>query len=120
MGEFFSVKKSGEIAIMTILKEEITMYEIDKVKNEFSEVIEKESKNLVVDFKKLAFISSLVMAALVFVLKKVKEKNGKLKFCELKGKVKEVFEITDLDKVFEIYPTENEAIAKFSEDGIKT
>lgn len=120
MGEFFSTKKSGEIAVMTILKEEITMYEIDKVKNEFSEVIEKESANLLVNFKKLEFISSLVLAALVFVRKKVKEKNGKLKFCELKGKVKEMFEITDLDKVFEIYPTENAAIAKFAEEGIKT
>ncbi len=120
MGEFFSTKKSGEIAIMAMLKEEITMYEIDKVKKEFSEVIEKESTNLLVNFKKLEFISSLVLAALVFVYKKVKDKNGKLKFCELKGKVKEIFETTDLDKVFEIYSTEGAAIAKFTEEGIKT
>jgi len=120
MGEFFSTRKSGEVAVMTMQKEEITMYEIDKVKKEFSEVLEKESKNLLVDFKKLNFISSLVLAALVFVNKKVREKNGKLKFCELKDKVKEMFEITDLDKVFETYPTENEAFAKFKEEGIKT
>ena len=120
MGEIFSVKKSGDIAIVEILKEEITMYEIDKVKKEFSEIIEKDSKNLLVNFKKLEFISSLVIAALVYMLKKVKEKDGKLKFCELKSKVKEIFEVTDLDKVFEVYPTESAAIAKFSEEGVKS
>ena len=44
-------------------------------------------------------------------LKLTKEKGGNLKFCELKNKVREVFEITNLDKVFEIYPTESAALA---------
>ena len=76
MGEIFSVKKSGDIAIVEILKQEITMYEIDKVEKEFSDIIEKESKNLLVNFKKLEFISSLVIAALVYLHKKAKENDG--------------------------------------------
>lgn len=120
MGEIFSVKKSGDVAILEILKQEITMYEIDKVKKEFSEIIEKDSKNLLVNFKKLEFISSLVIAALVYIHKKVKEKSGRLKFCELNPKVKEIFEVTDLDKVFEVYPTENAALSKFAEEGAKS
>ncbi len=72
------------------------------------------------NFKKLEFISSLVIAALVYLHKKVKEKNGKLKFCELTTKVKEIFEVTDLDKVFDVYPTESVAIAKFVEEGVKS
>jgi anti-sigma B factor antagonist len=119
MGEIFSVKKSGDMAIVEILKQEITMYEIDKVKKEFSDIIEKDSKNILVNFKKLEFISSLVIAALVYLHKKAKENNGKLKFCELTPKVKEIFEVTDLDKVFDVYPTESAAIAKFAEEGIK-
>lgn len=120
MGEIFSLRNSGDVIIAEFLKEEITMYEIDKVKKEFSAIIDKNSGNLLVNFKKIGFISSVVIAALVYILKKVKEKDGKLKFCELQDKVKEVFEITDLDKVFEIYPAENAAINKFIEEGIKT
>lgn len=119
MAEIFSVKKSGDITIVDILKQEITMYEIDKVKKEFSDIIEKDSMNLLVNFKKLEFISSLVIAALVYLHKKVKENNGRLKFCELTSKVKEIFEVTDLDKVFEAYPTEATALAKFKEEGVK-
>lgn len=120
MDEIFSLRNSGEVTIAEFLKEEITMYEIDKVKKEFLDLIDKDTGNLLVNFKKIGFISSVVIAALVYILKKVKEKNGKLKFCELQDKVKEVFEITDLDKVFEIYLTENAAINKFVEEGVKT
>src|SRR3989338_1529381 len=115
MADFFSVKKVGDIAVAEILKQEITMYETDKVKEEFMGILEKESKDIVINFKNLDFISSLVLAATVYLLKLTKEKGGKLKFCELKNKVKEVFEITNLDKVFEIYPTESAALAAFNE-----
>jgi len=115
MADFLSVKKVGDIAVAEILKQEITMYEADKVKEEFTGVLEKDSKDIVINFKNLEFISSLVLAATVYWLKLTKEKGGKLKFCELKNKVKEVFEITNLDKVFEIYPTESAALASFHE-----
>lgn len=115
MADFFSVRKIGNIAVAEILKQEITMYETDKVKEEFMGILEKESKDIVINFKNLDFISSLVLAATVYLLKLTKEKGGNLKFCELKNKVKEVFEITNLDKVFEIYPTESAAVAAFHE-----
>lgn len=115
MGDFFSVKKVGDIAVAEIVKQEITMYETDKVKEEFTGILEKEAKDIVINFKNLDFISSLVLAATVYLLKLTKEKGGKLKFCELKSKVKEVFEITNLDKVFDIYPTESAALAAFHE-----
>jgi len=115
MADFFSVKKVGDIAVAEISKQEITMYETDKVKEEFTGILEKESKDIVINFKNLEFISSIVLAATVYWLKLTKEKGGKLKFCELKNKVKEIFEITNLDKVFEIYPTESAALAAFHE-----
>lgn len=115
MADFFSVKKNGNIAVAEISKQEITMYEIEKVKGEFIDILEKESKDILINFKNLDFISSLVLAATVFFLKLTKDKGGKLKFCELKNKVKEVFEITNLDKVFDIYPTESAALAAFHE-----
>lgn len=115
MADFFAVRKEGNIAVAQILKQEITMYEIGNLRTEFAEILEKESKDIVVNFKNLDFISSLVLAALVYLLKLTKDKGGKLKFCEVKNKVKEVFEITNLDKVFDIYPSESAALAAFHE-----
>lgn len=115
MADFFAVKKNGGIAVAEILKQEITMYEIDNVKKEFIDILENESKNIILNFKNLDFVSSLVLAAMVYLLKLTKDKGGNLKFCELKNKVKEVFQITNLDKVFEIYPTETAALAAFNE-----
>lgn len=113
MAGFFSVRKNGQIAVAEILKSEITMYEIDIVKKDFAEVLEKDSKDVILNFKNLDFISSLVLAGMVYLLKLTMDKGGKLKLCELRDKVKEVFKVTDLDKVFEIYPTESEALKSF-------
>lgn len=113
MAEFFSVTNKNGVALVEIIKQEITMYEIDKIKKEFADILEKESKDIVLNFKNLDFISSLVLAAMVYLLKLVKDKGGNLKLCEQKDKVKQVFEVTGLDKVFEIYPTEKAALASF-------
>ncbi|MFA6356193.1 MAG: STAS domain-containing protein [Candidatus Omnitrophota bacterium] len=113
MAGFFSVRKNGQITVAEILKNEITMYEIDIVKKDFAEILENDSKDVILVFKNLDFISSLVLAGMVYLLKLTKDKGGKLKLCELRDKVKEVFKVTDLDKVFEIYPTESEALKSF-------
>jgi len=115
MADVFAVKKSGGIAVAEITKSEITMYEIDMVKKDFSGILEKDSKDVILNFKNLDFISSLVLAAMVYLLKLTKDKGGKLKLCELRDKVNEVFKVTDLDKVLEIYPTESEALKSFNE-----
>lgn len=115
MADVFAVRKSGGIAVADIMKSEITMYEIDMVKKDFAAILEKDSKDVIMNFKNLDFISSLVLAAMVYLLKLTKDKDGKLKLCELRDKVKEVFKVTDLDKVFEIYPTESEALKSFNE-----
>lgn len=113
MAGFFSVRKNGQITVAEILKNEITMYEIDIVKKDFAEILENDSKDVILVFKNLDFISSLVLAGMVYLLKLTMDKGGKLKLCELRDKVKEVFKVTDLDKVFEIYPTESEALKSF-------
>jgi anti-sigma B factor antagonist len=114
MADFFSVRKNGGTIIAEIVKQEITMYEIDKVKEEFTGILESGSGNIVLNFKNLDFISSIVLAGMVYLLKLTKDKGGNLIFCELKPKIKEVFKITSLDKVFEIYTDETAALAAFN------
>jgi len=43
----------------------------------------------------------------------LKESNRKLKLCSMNNAVKKIFEVVELMDMFEIYETEEEAIASF-------
>ena len=52
-------------------------------------------------------------ATLVEILKNLRSYGGKLKLTNLSAKVKGLFEITKLDKLFDIVPEEEDAVGTF-------
>jgi anti-sigma B factor antagonist len=65
---------------------------------------------LVVNLSKVHFIDSTGIAVLVKGLKRQREQQGEMVLCELQQPVRIIFELTRLDKMFTIYPTERDAL----------
>jgi anti-anti-sigma factor len=97
-------------AVMTVNQHAVRISENEKFKKAFDELLGKDIKIIVVDMSRADFISSVVIASLIYVLKRIRQKGGRLALCGLKGNVKEVFDITNLEKIFEIYDSKQEAI----------
>ena len=70
------------------------------------------SKKVVVNLEKVSYIDSSGLATLVEMLKKTRSQGGALGLAGMSEKVKSLFEITKLDKLFSIFPTQEEAISK--------
>ncbi|MCG3175781.1 MAG: putative anti-sigma factor antagonist [Candidatus Omnitrophica bacterium] len=70
------------------------------------------SKKIVVDLEKVSYIDSSGLATLVEILKKTKMQGGSLGLSGLSEKVRSLFEITKLDKLFSIHPTLDAAVEK--------
>lgn len=67
-------------------------------------VIEQaEGANIILDFYKVRFLSSAVLGLLLRISKRVYEGGGQLRLCNINPKIYEVFKITRLTKVFDIY-----------------
>lgn len=64
---------------------------------------QSENLKLVLDFGNVRFLSSSVLGLLIRISKRVYEKNGKLRLCNIDKKIYEVFKITRLTKTFDIY-----------------
>lgn len=75
------------------------------------------NKRLVVNFDGVAFMSSAMIGKLVLLNKKCKTDGIALKLCEIAGNVQEVFKIMRLNKVFDIYKTEEKALKSFDKKG---
>ena len=79
------------------------------------ECVEKQVANgytkCVIDCTKLTYISSLGLGALVRVHSRMKNKGGDVKLAGVSGAISKVFSVVGLDKVFQMYPSLDEAIA---------
>jgi anti-sigma B factor antagonist len=76
--------------------------------------VEDEPANLVVDLQDVTFVDSTGLATLVTGMKRSREKGGDLRICGLQQPLRLIFELTRLDKAFEIFNNEDEAVQAFA------
>jgi len=90
---------------------EIDVYTAPALRDRLDEQIESGVHNLVVDLQNVTFMDSTALGVLVGRLKLVRTHDGSLDLVCSHDRVLKVFTITGLDKVFQIYPTIEEALA---------
>ncbi len=66
------------------------------------ETVESGAKVILVDFTDVTFMDSSGLGALVFSLKTVRDAGAQLFLCSLNEQIKMLFELTSLDRVFNI------------------
>ncbi|WP_035985835.1 STAS domain-containing protein [Leptolyngbya sp. KIOST-1] len=74
---------------------------------EFRQSVEDMLQNgadiILVDLKDITFIDSSGLGTLVVLLKKIRGMNRSLCICSINDQVRMLFELTSMDRVFEIY-----------------
>jgi anti-sigma B factor antagonist len=73
----------------------------------------RQANNILLDFAAVRFMSSSALGILVRLQKRCREVSVPLKLCNIAPDVLEIFKITKLHKVFDIHPTQKEAVAAF-------
>lgn len=86
----------------------------EQMESEFGRIPLSQFKNIIMDFTKVHHICSSALGVLVAVKRRLRNKEGELKLVINDEDLKQVFEITMLDKVFEIYDTTDQALEDFT------
>lgn len=100
------------------LEGEVDVYTAPQLKQQVIGVLESGAKELVVDLTKVDYLDSTALGVLIGGLKRMREVDGNVTLVCPSPRIRRVFEITGLDKIFEIYNTQEdaqEAIGKESE-----
>lgn len=74
-------------------------------------VAESASPRLVLDFATVSHMSSSALGMLITLHKRVCERAGELRLCNIQPNIYEVFVITRLSEIFQISPSRQEALA---------
>jgi len=74
-----------------------------QLRREIGDVMATGADTVLLDLQGVTFIDSSGLGALVAALKMVRSAGGKLFICSVNDQVKMLFELTSMDRVFDIY-----------------
>lgn len=87
---------------------------IEELGRELTRMIDTEHPyKVLLNFDKVDYLSSEALRVFLLFNKKVQGRGGLLKLCNVAPEIFQVFAITGLNKVFDIRPTEVEALEAF-------
>jgi len=87
---------------------------IQEIGDELARLVTKDHRiKLLLNFENVEYLSSAALGKLISLHKRVREHSGQLKLCSIRPEIYEVFKITKLNLLFEIYDDEELALKTF-------
>src|SRR5712692_2973030 len=109
------VEDCGDITVVNFIDRKILDEQnIQKIGEDlFSLVDELGRKKILLNFGNVEYLSSAALGKLITLNKKLQAAGGRLILCNIDPQIHEVFEITKLDKFFNIQKEEQAALQAF-------
>ena len=92
---------------------EIDVYTVPKFKEQLAELIDNENRFLIVNLKKVLYMDSSGFGALLGATKRLRPDGGALGLVGCNQVITRMLKITRLNTIFQMFETEQEAIATF-------
>ena len=89
---------------------EVDLYNVSELKKALFSITDGQFKSVIVDMKKVNYMDSSGIGALVAGMKKMKAHNGKFALMNIHDDFLNILKLATLDKCFTIYDTEDELI----------
>jgi anti-sigma B factor antagonist len=108
------MREEGSVAVLA-LSGRLDLASGSTLKEYVKRLAEKNITSVHLNLGEVEFINSSGLGALVSIMKEIRLLKGRLTLSNLASYVQEIFEITQLSHIFEIYSTEEEALAAYQE-----
>lgn len=89
--------------------------ETEELEQTIKSLIESGNKNLIINLSETQFLNSTALGVLISAHTNYVKRDGQVKLCSVDKRIENIFVITKLSLVFDVYSTEEQAIASFAE-----
>jgi anti-sigma B factor antagonist len=115
MDSVTSIEPVGDVHVVT-LRGEIDAFTAPSLREDLRHLVEDVGAlAVVVDLASVTFLDSSALGALVGVLRRLRERGGRLRIVQPHTAAARIFELTGLDAVLELYPDREAALSAASE-----
>ena len=105
-------RKINETTYILEIEGEVDVYTSPQLKQDILQLAETGVNYIIINLSKLEYLDSTGLGVLICGLKRLREANGNLALVGPGMRILRIFEITGLNKIFNIYATEEDATAK--------
>lgn len=105
-------EKNNDITICA-LEGEVNINTSPELRKKFMSIIEANEKKILIDLTNVSYLDSSGLATFIEILQRLKKINGRLRFCNINERVRNILEITKLVNLFEIFESREEALKGF-------
>ena len=92
---------------------EINLNTSPELRRVFDDCLRTNIKKVIINFSAVPYIDSSGLATLIELFQRLKKIDGKLRICSVPDKIRDIFELTKLHKLFEVYDDEASAMENF-------
>lgn len=83
------------------------------VETELEELVDSGTINLILEISGIEYLSSSGIRVFIAIMRKVKEKNGKIVLAQVPDTIKKILKTVDLEDLFEVYDSVDKALESF-------
>ena len=89
-------------------------YEVPAVAAFLNQKIDAGQNNIVINLGSVGFVDSAALSTLVQAMKRARQSEGDCRLCDLQQSVRIIFELTRLDKAFQVFGDETAATQSYA------
>ena len=93
------------------LEGEVDVYTAPLLRQAIVDQVEAGTKHLLINLGKVEYLDSTGLGILIGGVKRLKEQGGSLRLVGPSARITRIFEITGLNKIFDVYSDEQAALA---------
>ncbi|MEW6236299.1 MAG: STAS domain-containing protein [Candidatus Omnitrophota bacterium] len=102
----------GDITILRV-KGELDFENTVWLRGEFHDLLKQDRIRIVLDLSEVEIISSYTVGVFVAFARELREREGDLKFFNLRGRVLQTFRATRIDHILQVFEEEEKALKAF-------
>jgi anti-sigma B factor antagonist len=108
----FRRKDENSVAIISMTGR-LDLKNGNKLKETIKSALDDGKASIHLNLKDVEFVNSSGLGAMVSIMKEIRLHRGRLTLSDMADYVREVFDITQLSHIFEIFPNEEEALKSY-------
>jgi anti-sigma B factor antagonist len=106
------VEKMDDVTVVILPGEELDASNTKEFKSDMAPLLQAQAK-VVFDLSQLRFVDSSGLGSFLSCLRQLNATGGDLKLCGMSQRVRALFELVRMHRIFDIYTTRDEAVRAF-------
>ena len=103
----------SDVSVLDLSGQIIGITDGGALRQAIEQVLEGGSRAVVIDLGKVSFMTTFGMGVLIAGLKMLREQGGDMKLARPNARIRSILMVTDLIRIFDTYPSVEEACAAF-------